>query len=74
MKNLELFGLITKLTHNRYATFGTFAQPGAVAGNLAINAPRTTTLPQPLSVYAGIRYAFGPDPVPMSPEPVIRTY
>ena len=73
-KNLEVFGLITNLTNNRYATFGTFAQPGPVAGTLAINEPRTTTLAQPLSVYAGLRYAFGPDPAPMAPEPIIRKY
>ncbi|MEE7447664.1 TonB-dependent receptor [Methylobacterium radiotolerans] len=73
-KNLEVFGLITNLTNNRYATFGTFAEPGAVAGNLRISDPRTTTLAQPFSVYAGIRYAFGADPVPMSPEPIIRKY
>ncbi|MGE8128432.1 TonB-dependent receptor [Methylobacterium sp. NPDC080182] len=73
-KNLEVFGLITNLTNNRYTTFGTYAEPGAVAGNLRISDPRTTTLAQPFSVYAGIRYAFGADPVPMSPEPIIRKY
>ncbi|WCS28027.1 TonB-dependent receptor [Methylobacterium sp. NMS14P] len=73
-KNLEVFGLITNLTNNRYTTFGTYAEPGAVAGNLRISDPRTTTLAQPFSVYAGIRYAFGADPVPMAPEPIIRKY
>ncbi len=73
-KNLEIFGLITNLTNNRYATFGTFAEPGNVAANLSINNPRTTTLAQPLSIYGGFRYAFGPEPVPMSPEPIIRKY
>ena len=73
-KNLEIFGLITNLTNNRYATFGTFAEPGAVAGNLRISDPRTTTLAQPLSIYGGIRYAFGADSVPMSAEPIIRKY
>lgn len=73
-KNLEIFGLITNLTNNRYATFGTFAETGAVAGNLSINDPRTTTLAQPLSVYAGLTYRFGEDPVPMAPEPIIRKY
>jgi iron complex outermembrane recepter protein len=73
-KNLEIFGLITNLTNNRYANFGTFVQPGAVAGNLSINDPRTTTLAQPLSIYAGLTYRFGEDPVPMAPEPVIRKY
>lgn len=73
-KNLEIFGLITNLTNNRYATFGTFVERGAVAGNLSINDPRTTTLAQPLSVYAGFKYAFGADPVPMAPEPIIRKY
>lgn len=73
-KNLEVFGLITNLTNNRYATFGTFAEPGAIAGNLRITDPRTTTLAQPLSIYGGIKYAFGADPAPMSPEPIIRKY
>jgi iron complex outermembrane recepter protein len=73
-KNLEIFGLITNLTNNRYANFGTFVQPGAVAGNLSINDPRTTTLAQPLSVYAGLTYRFGPEPVAMAPEPIIRKY
>lgn len=73
-KNLQLFGLVTNLTNNRYATFGTFAQPGAVTNTLSINDPRTTTLAQPLSVYAGLKYAFGADPVPMSPEPLFRKY
>ncbi|MCJ2059596.1 TonB-dependent receptor [Methylobacterium sp. J-048] len=73
-KNLEIFGLITNLTNNRYTTFGTFAETGAVAGNLSINDPRTTTLAQPLSIYAGFKYAFGADPVPMSPEPIMRKY
>ncbi|MCX7330775.1 MULTISPECIES: TonB-dependent receptor [Methylobacterium] len=73
-KNLEIFGLITNLTNNRYATFGTFAETGAVAGNLSINDPRTTTLAQPLSIYAGLTYRFGADPVPMAPEPIIRKY
>lgn len=72
-KNLQVFGLVTNLTNNRYANFGTFAERGTVVGNLAINNPRTTTLAQPLSVYGGIRYAFGADPVPM-PEPLIRKY
>lgn len=70
---LQLFGLVTNLTNNRYATFGTFAERGTVVGNLAINDPRTTTLAQPLSIYGGIRYAFGEAPVPMA-EPVIRKY
>ncbi|MCJ2017844.1 TonB-dependent receptor [Methylobacterium sp. E-065] len=73
-KNLEIFGLITNLTNNRYATFGTFAERGSIAGNLSINDPRTTTLAQPLSVYAGLTYRFGADPVPMAPEPIIRKY
>ncbi len=73
-KNLEVFGLITNLTNNRYATFGTFAETGPVTASLSINNPRTTTLAQPLSIYGGFKYAFGADPVPMSPEPIIRKY
>ncbi|WP_375462551.1 TonB-dependent receptor [uncultured Methylobacterium sp.] len=71
--NLQVFGLITNLTNNRYANFGTFAERGNVVGNLAINDPRTTTLAQPLSIYGGLRYAFGEAPAPM-PEPIIRKY
>lgn len=72
-KNLQVFGLVTNLTNNRYANFGTYAEPGTVAGNFTITDPRTTTLAQPLSVYGGIRYAFGADPVPMA-EPIVRKY
>ncbi|WP_026597245.1 TonB-dependent receptor [Methylobacterium sp. 77] len=72
-KNLQVFGLITNLTNNKYATFGTFAEPGTVVANLTINEPRTTTLAQPLSIYGGIRYAFGAEPAPMA-EPILRKY
>lgn len=71
--NLQVFGLITNLTNNRYATFGTFAERGNVVANLTINDPRTTTLAQPLSIYGGLRYAFGEAPAPMA-EPIIRKY
>ncbi|GEL44387.1 membrane protein [Methylorubrum extorquens] len=72
-RNLELFGYMTNLTNNRYATFGTFAEPGRVAGNFVINDPRTTTLAQPLSIYGGVRYTFGEATAPM-PEPIIRKF
>ncbi|GJD71228.1 TonB-dependent receptor [Methylobacterium gnaphalii] len=72
-KNLQVFGLITNLTNNKYANFGTFFEPGLVAGRYPVNDYRTTTLAQPLSIYAGLRYRFGDDPVPME-EPVIRKY
>ncbi|GEP09032.1 TonB-dependent receptor [Methylobacterium gnaphalii] len=72
-KNLQLFGLVTNLTNNRYATFGTFAETGAVAGNYVINDPRSTTFAQPLSIYGGVRYTFGDEPAPMQ-EPIIRKY
>ena len=71
--NLQVFGLITNLTNNRYTTFGTFFEPGLVANRYPVSDVRTTTLAQPLSIYAGLRYAFGPDPVPMA-EPIIRKY
>ena len=73
-RNLELFGYVTNLTNNRYATFGTFFEPGLVANRYPVNDTRTTALAQPLSIYGGIRYAFGADPVPMSAEPIIRKY
>ena len=71
--NLELFGYVTNLTNNRYATFGAFAQPGPVNNVLSINDPRITTLAQPLSIYGGIRYTFGEAPAPM-PEPLVRKF
>ena len=71
--NLQVFGLITNLTNNRYTTFGTFFEPGLVANRYPVSDVRTTTLAQPLSIYGGLRYAFGPDPVPMA-EPIIRKY
>ena len=37
--NLELFGYVTNLTNNRYATFGTFCERGAVAGNFVDQRP-----------------------------------
>ena len=52
---------------------GVCNERGNVVGNLNINDPRTTTLAQPLSIYGGIRYAFGTAPAPM-PEPIIRKY
>ena len=70
---LQVFGLITNLTNNRYANFGTYRQPGVVANLYTTNDPRTTTLAQPLSIYGGIRYAFGAEPVPMA-DPIIRKY
>ncbi|MCJ2034995.1 TonB-dependent receptor [Methylobacterium sp. J-068] len=72
-KNLQVFGLITNLTNNRYTTFGTFFEPGLVANRYLVSDVRTTTLAQPLSIYAGLRYSFGADPVPMA-EPIIRKY
>ena len=72
-RNLELFGYVTNLTNNRYATFGTFFEPGLVANRYPVNDTRTTTLAQPLSVYGGVRYTFGEAPRPM-PEPLVRKY
>ena len=72
-RNLELFGYVTNLTNNRYATFGTFFEPGLVAGRYPVNDVRTTTLAQPLSLYGGVRYTFGEAPAPM-PEPLVRKF
>ncbi|GJE54029.1 MULTISPECIES: TonB-dependent receptor [Methylobacterium] len=72
-KNLQIFGLVTNLTNNRYTTFGTFFETGVVANRYPVNDPRTTTLAQPLSIYGGLRYAFGDAPPPME-EPIIRKY
>lgn len=57
-ENVQVFALVTNLFNNRYANFGTFAGPGAVAGNFVINDPRTTTLVQPLSAYGGVRVTW----------------
>jgi iron complex outermembrane receptor protein len=73
-KNLEVFGLITNLTNNRYTTFGTFFEPGLVAGRYPVNDPRTTTLAQPLSIYGGVRYVFDADVVPAPVEPLVRKF
>ncbi|GJD72980.1 Vitamin B12 transporter BtuB [Methylobacterium goesingense] len=70
---LQVFGLVTNLTNNRYTTFGTFFEPGLVANRYPVSDVRTTTLAQPLSIYGGLRYSFGADPVPMA-EPIIRKY
>lgn len=73
-KNLEVFGLITNLTNNRYANFGTFFEPGLVANRYPVNDVRTTTLAQPLSIYGGIRYVFGEEVAPPPAEPLIRKF
>ena len=71
---LQVSGLVTKLTDDRYANFGTFIQPNPAFSNVYnLNDPRTTTLAQPLSVYGGVRYLFGEAPPPM-PEPLVRKY
>ena len=70
---LQIFGLITNLTDNRYTTFGTYRQPTLVANLYQTTDPRTTVLAQPLSIYGGLRYAFGAPPAPM-PEPIVRKY
>ncbi|GJD55147.1 TonB-dependent receptor [Methylobacterium dankookense] len=73
-RNLQVLGLVTNLTNNRYANFGAFIQPNAAFANVYnLNDPRTTTLAQPLSVYGGVRYVFGEAPAPM-PEPLVRKY
>ncbi|MBB3904789.1 iron complex outermembrane receptor protein [Methylobacterium brachythecii] len=72
-ENLQVFGLVTNLTNNKYASFGTYRQPGLVANLYNTTDPRTTVLAQPLSIYGGIRYTFGSAPRPME-EPIIRKY
>jgi iron complex outermembrane receptor protein len=62
------------LTNNRYTTFGTFFEPGLVAGRYPVNDPRTTTLAQPLSIYGGVRYVFDADVVPAPVEPLVRKF
>ena len=48
------------LFDRRYAAYGTFFEPSGVrnAISVALNDPRTITLAQPLSVYAGIKMTW----------------
>jgi iron complex outermembrane receptor protein len=58
--HIQVFGLVNNLFNRRFATYGTFFEAdGAPASlNVALNDPRTVTLAQPLSVYAGMKVTW----------------
>ncbi|MBV9016551.1 MAG: TonB-dependent receptor, partial [Alphaproteobacteria bacterium] len=59
-EQIQLFADIRNLLNKRYATYGTFFEPSAVANAVPVpfSDPRTITLAQPLSIYAGIRVTW----------------
>lgn len=59
-EQIQLFADIRNLFDQRYAAYGTFFQPSAVANAIPVRFtdPRTITLAQPLSIYAGIRITW----------------
>jgi iron complex outermembrane recepter protein len=56
-KELQIYGVIKNLFNRKFATFGTYFDPGSIVNVLSNppTDPRTVTPTQPLSVYAGIR-------------------
>ncbi len=58
--NLQVFADIRNLFNRRYATYGTYFEPSSVANAIpvSLNDPRSITLAQPFSVYAGIKMTW----------------
>jgi iron complex outermembrane recepter protein len=56
-KELQIYGVIKNLFNRKFATFGTYFDPGSIVNVLSNppTDPRTVTPAQPLSVYAGMR-------------------
>ena len=56
-KDVQVFALVNNLFNQKYATYGTFFDPAAVANALptALTDHRMITPAQPLAVYAGVR-------------------
>jgi iron complex outermembrane receptor protein len=56
-KELQIYGVIKNLFNRKFATFGTYFDPGSIVNVLANppTDPRTITPAQPLSIYAGMR-------------------
>jgi iron complex outermembrane recepter protein len=56
-KELQIYGVIKNLFNRKFATFGTYFDPGSIVNVLANppTDPRTVTPAQPLSVYIGLR-------------------
>ena len=64
-KNIQLYAKIENVFDNRYYTYGTFFNTGAVAnyaadatGGTAFTDPRTLTPARPRAIYAGLRATF----------------
>ena len=60
-ERVQVFALMNNLFNNRYALYGTYFDPAAVANvklPVALNDNRTEVLGPPLSVYGGIRLTF----------------
>ena len=57
---IQVFADVRNLFDKRYATYGTFFEPSGVANAIAIalKDPRTITLAQPLSIYAGLKFTW----------------
>ena len=56
-KELQIYGVIKNLFNRKFATFGTYFDPGSIV-NVLPNPPtdpRTITPAQPLSIYVGMR-------------------
>jgi iron complex outermembrane recepter protein len=56
-KELQIYGVINNLFNRKFATFGTYFDPGSIV-NVLPNPPtdpRTITPAQPLSIYVGMR-------------------
>jgi iron complex outermembrane receptor protein len=60
-EQVQIFALVNNLFDKRYALFGTYFDPQAVANvglPIALTDPRTQVLGAPLSIYGGIRVTF----------------
>jgi iron complex outermembrane receptor protein len=57
-KEVQVFGLVNNLFNRKYALFGTYFDPQAVANAglpFALSDPRTEVPGAPLSIYVGVR-------------------
>ena len=56
-KEWQIYGVINNLFNRKFATFGTYFEPQAIANAISNppTDPRTITPAQPLSVYVGLR-------------------
>ena len=56
-KELQIYGVIKNLFNRKFATFGTYFDPGSIVNVLANppTDPRTVTPAQPLAIYVGLR-------------------